>query len=266
MNAPASYTAAPPKTSLGHLGGVLWTLVRTDFKSRYHGTAGGFVWALLKPTLMFVVLMAVFSFIFGSAPHYRLNLVIGLFLWEFFSEGTRTGLMALHAKGYLLVRARFPAWILVVASISNALITLTVFVLALVAYLAVTRQLPSPAALAFFALYLALFAAMVVGFSLATSVLFLKYRDLNQVWDVAVQAGFFVAPIIYPLEILPERVHFYLYLWPPTPVLQFTRAVLLDGAIPTARANLMLAGVTALVLAAGAGIYKALAPDAAENL
>ena len=254
------------RTATVSLGGALWTLVRTDFKSRYHGTAGGFVWALLKPTLMFVVLMGVFSFIFGSAPHYRLNLVIGLFLWEFFSEGTRTGLMSLHAKGYLLVRARFPPWILVVASISNALITLGVFVLALFGYLALTGQLPSPAALAFFGLYLALFCLMVIGFSLGTSVLFLRYRDLNQVWDVAVQAGFFVAPIIYPLEILPERVHFYLYLWPPTPILQFSRAVLLDGTIPTLRANLMLVAVTGIVLAAGAAIYKALAPDAAENL
>ncbi len=248
------------------VGGALWTLVRTDFKSRYHGTAGGFAWALLKPTLMFVVLMSVFSFIFGSTPHYRLNLVIGLFLWEFFSEGTRTGLMSLHAKGYLLVRARFPAWILVVASISNALITLGVFVVALLGYLALAGQLPSPAALALFAWYLLSFAAIVVGFSLATSVLFLQYRDLNQVWDVAIQAGFFVAPIIYPLEILPERTHFYLYLWPPTPVLQFSRAVLLDGVIPSARANLMLLAVTAVVLAAGALVYRARAADAAENL
>jgi len=261
-----AYTALSPRGALPQVAGALWTLVRTDFKTRYHGTAGGFFWALLKPTLMFVVLMAVFSFIFGSSPHYRLNLVIGLFLWEFFSEATRTGLMSLHAKGYLLVRARFPAWILVVASISNALITLGVFVLALVGYLAVSGQLPSPGALLCFGLYLALFCAMVAGFSLGTSVLFLKYRDLNQVWDVAVQAGFFIAPIIYPLEILPERTHFYLYLWPPTPVLQFSRAVLLDGVIPSARAHLMLLAVAGVMLAAGAAIYAAMAPDAAENL
>ena len=65
---------------------------------------------------------------------------------------------------------------------------------------------------------------LVVAFSLASSVLFLRYRDLNQVWDVMIQAGFFIAPIIYPLGILPERFHFYLYLWPPTPVIEFSRA------------------------------------------
>ena len=107
--------------------GLIWTLVRTDFKARYHGTFGGFVWALLKPMSMFVVLMGVFSFLFASNPVYKLNLIVGLFLWDFFSEATKCGLMSLNARGYLLTKARVPSWILVVTSISNAVITLGVF-------------------------------------------------------------------------------------------------------------------------------------------
>src|SRR5690242_8831389 len=90
------------------LPGLVWTLVRTDFKVRYHGTAMGFLWALMKPAAMFVVLMAVFSFVFASDPNYKLNLVVALFLWEFFAEGTKVGLTSLHAKGYLLAKARVP--------------------------------------------------------------------------------------------------------------------------------------------------------------
>src|SRR2546427_656361 len=134
-------TAQPSRSSaVVARAGLVWTLVRTDFKARYHGSLGGFVWALL------------------------------LFL-----------------------------------------------------------------------AYCVALVAIVVGFSLSTSVLFLRYRDLNQVWDVAVQAGFFVAPIIYPLGIIPERFHIYLYLWPPTPVIEFSRAVLVTGAVPTATAHLCLA-------------------------
>ena len=69
--------------------GLVWTLVRTDFKARYHGTLSGFVWALLKPLAMFLVLEAVFSFIFSADAHYRSNLIVGLFLWDFFAEGTQ---------------------------------------------------------------------------------------------------------------------------------------------------------------------------------
>jgi len=248
------------------LGGLLWTLVRTDFKSRYHGTAGGFAWALLKPALMFLVLMGVFSFVFASAPRYPLNLIVGLFLWDFFSESTKAGLISLHGKGYLLTKAPFPSWILVVASTSNAVITLCVFVFALLGYLAAAGQAPSLGGVALFVIYLALYYLIVVGFCLGGSVLFLKYRDLNQVWDVATQAGFFIAPIIYPLDILPERVHLYLYAWPPTPILQFSRAVLVEDTIPTLTAHLLLLLMTGVIVAVGVTIFRAFAPDAAENL
>src|SRR6266566_9458767 len=111
------------RQSRGQFAGLVWTLIRTDFKPRYHGTIGGFVWALLKPMSMFVVLMGVFSFLFASNPTYKLDLIVGLFLWDFFAEGTKSGLTALHARGYLLTKARVPPWVLVVTSISNAVIT-----------------------------------------------------------------------------------------------------------------------------------------------
>jgi len=246
--------------------GMLWTLVRTDFKSRYHGTLGGFVWALLKPALMFVVLMSVFSLIFAATPHYRLNLIVGLFLWEFFGESTRTGLVSLQAKGYLLTKARFPSWVLVLSSLSNATITLAVFAITFLAYLVVVSRAPGAVELALFLFYLVLYFFIVAGISLGSSVLFLRYRDLNQVWEVVTQAGFFIAPIIYPLDIIPERYHIYLYLWPPTPVIQFSRAVLVDGTIPTLKAHLLLVAVAVVVFTAGAAIFRAHSPTAAERL
>jgi len=248
------------------VSGLVWTLVRTDFKMRYQPTVGGFVWALLKPLAMFAVLMGVFSFIFGGDPVYRYNLILGLFLWEFFAEATRTGLVALQTKGYLLNKVKFPAWVFVVTSASNALVTLAVFCTAMTLFLTLTGRPPAAAGIGLFVLYMLQYALIVTGISLAASVLFLRYRDLNQVWDVAIQAGFFVAPIIYPLSIMPERYHFYLYLWPPTPIIQFSRAVLVDHAVPTLRAHGFLAIETLVILAAGILIFRAFSPRVAEYL
>src|SRR3954470_2799360 len=166
----------------GRFAGLVWTLIRTDFKTRYHGTIGGFVWALLKPLTMFLVLLAVFSYVFASDPQYKLDLIIGLFVYEFFQESTKSGLLSIRAKGYLLTKARFPTWIVVVTSASNAVITLALFSLVLIAFLALTHRAPSVTAVALYTIYQVLFFAMVAGFSLAASVLFMRYRDLNQVW------------------------------------------------------------------------------------
>jgi ABC-type polysaccharide/polyol phosphate export permease len=247
-----------------HLPSLAWTLVRTDFKTRYHGSFGGFLWALLKPLSMFVVLLAVFSYVFAGEPQYRLDLIIGLFLYEFFQESTKSGLLSLRAKSYLLTKARFPAWIVVLTSASNAVITLAVFSTVLVVFLSLSGRTPSPSALALYVVYLIHFIAIVVGFSLAASVVFMRYRDLHQIWEVVSHAGFFIAPIIYPLAILPERLHVYLYLWPPTPVILFSRSVLVDGQVPSAVAHALLTLVTALIVGAGALIYRACSARVAE--
>jgi ABC-type polysaccharide/polyol phosphate export permease len=131
---------------------------------------------------MFLVLMAVFSFLFARDPVYKLNLIVGLFLWDFFAEGTKTGLASLHSRGYLLTKARVPSWILVVTSISNALITLGVFVVVMIVFLSIAGHPPGWRALLAFAIYCVSLIGIVVGFSLGASVLFVRYRDLNQVW------------------------------------------------------------------------------------
>ncbi len=114
--------------------------------------------------------------------------------------------------------------------------------------------------------YLALYLVIVWGFSFAASVLFLRYRDLNQLWDLALQAGFFAAPVIYSLDILPERIHVFLYAWLPTPVIQFTRDVLVRGTPPTPAAHLLLAASAALALATGYLIFRTLSPRIVEEL
>lgn len=257
---------APGRSIPLHTADVLWTLVRTDFKTRYHGTLGGFVWALLKPLAMFIVLFSVFSFVFVAEPSYRLYLVLGLFLYEFFTESTRTGVLALSSKAFLLRKAKFPSWIIVLTSLANALITLTIFTIVLLTVLAASGRAPSPLHVALYLFYLALFVVIVLGISLGASVLFLRYRDLNQVWDVIIQAGMFLAPVVYPLRVIPLRIHFYLYLWPPTPIIQFSRSVLIDGTIPTFRAHVMLIVMAATIFGLGLTIYRRFAPSAAEYL
>jgi lipopolysaccharide transport system permease protein len=257
----AASVAEPPARMAR--AGLAWTLMRTDFKVRYHGTLSGFAWALLKPAGMFLVLMGVFSFLFTD-PAYKLQLVIGLFLWDFFAESTKVGMVSLHTKAFLFKKMRVPLGVLVLASIANPLITLGVFSVVIVTFLTAAGQPPSLSGIALFAVYCAALTLLVLGFSLATSVLLLRYRDLNQVWDVITQAGFFVAPIIYPLGIVPEKFHFYFYLWPPTPIIEFSRAVLISHAVPSAAAHFYLGLAVMVALVVGMLVLRRLGPRAVE--
>jgi lipopolysaccharide transport system permease protein len=246
--------------------GFMWTLTRTDFKTRYHGSFGGFTWALLKPAAMFAVLYAVFSFVFAQEVSYKINLILGLFLFDCFAESTKAGIMSLYSKGYLLTKAKFPSWIVVTTSASNALITLLVFTVVFFTVLTVGGHPPQPLHVLLYLCYIGALVAMVTGISLAGSVLFLRYRDLNQIWDVVIQAGFFLAPIVYPLSVIPHQYHFYLYLWAPTPIIQFSREVLVNGTIPTMRAHALLLLMVGTIFGGGLMIFRRYAPRAAEYL
>jgi lipopolysaccharide transport system permease protein len=246
--------------------GLLWTLVRTDFKSRYHGSFGGFVWALLKPLAMFFVLVAVFSFVFSRDAQYRFNLVLGIFLFDFFADATKTGFISLWSKRFLVTKVKCPIWILIVSSASNALITLAIFSIITLAALFYAGRFPSASHIGLFGWYLLHYVVIVTGISLAASVMWVRYRDLNQLWDVIVQAGFFVAPIVYPIGVIPERFHKYLFFWPPTPIIQFSREVLVEGTTPTLKAHLLLTTFSLLILLTGTAIFNRYSPRAAEYL
>lgn len=254
------------ENSRTRFAGTIWTLIRTDFKVKYHGTIGGFIWALFKPLSMFLVLLGVFSFIFTTEPNYRLNLILGLFLWEFFAEGTKVGLTSLYAKGYLLTKSRFPRWIIVTTSTANAFITLQFFTVALLFYLALAGRFPTPTRLLLFLAYEIQLWLIILGFALAMSVLYLRYRDLTHLWDAAIQAGFFVAPIVFPIEILPHWLHPFLHLWPLTSVIELARQVLIEGTIPSPAAHLWLLALTLSILTTGILIFRRYAARAAEYL
>ena len=246
--------------------GLIWTIVRTDFKARYHRTWFGFLWALAKPLAMMATLLAVFTLIFAQHADFGIKLVVGLFLWEFFADGTKAGLLSLAQKGFILGKTRFPSWVLVVTSLSNPLINLAVYSMGVMVVLAALGKPPSPLMVVLYVLYVVQLAAIVVGLSLALSVLFLRYRDLNQVWEVVTASGFFLTPVVFPLDVIPHRFQFWLYAWPPTPVIQFARSVLIAGEVPTLKANAMLLGMVGVILGVGVALYRQRAPAIAEQL
>jgi ABC-2 type transport system permease protein len=156
------------------VAGALWTLVRTDFKVRYHGTAMGFVWAMLKPAAMFAVLMSVFTFVFASQADYALRLVLGLFLYDYFQESTKAGLVSLYAKGFLIGRSQFPRWLLVVASTANPLLVIATAAVAILGGRALAGRFPAPTAVVLYGLYVLVLAVIVVGGSVGASVLYVR--------------------------------------------------------------------------------------------
>ena len=106
---------------------LLFELVRTDFKLRYQGSALGYLWSLLKPLLLFIILYVVFvSFlkIGKDIEHFPVYLLLGIVLWNFFTEMTVQSLGSVVARGDLIRKIRIPRWMIVFSTSISATINL----------------------------------------------------------------------------------------------------------------------------------------------
>lgn len=183
---------------------LLSELVRTDFKLRYQGSVLGYAWSLLRPLFIFLILYIVFVKFLkfgGDIEHYPIYLLLGIVLWNFFSEMTSQSLGSIVGRGDLIRKIKIPRWTIVLSSSINALINVCLNLVVVFVFMAINRVDISSTAVLFPLTLLELYL-FALGLSLFLSAAFVKYRDVSYIWEVILQAGFYATPILYPLALI----------------------------------------------------------------
>lgn len=183
---------------------LLKELTKTDFKLRYQGSALGYLWALLRPLMMFAILYLVFSVLLrfgGDIPHYPVYLLTGTTLWSFFTECTSQGIQAVVQRGDLLRKISFPKYIVVVSSTLTAVINLLINLVVVIIFALINGVVPSFGWLMVVPLILE-FYCLALGIAFLLGSINVKYRDIASIWEVLIQALFYAVPIIYPITMV----------------------------------------------------------------
>ncbi len=255
---------------------LLSELVRTDFKLRYQGSVLGYAWSLLRPLFMFVILYVVFTKflrIGESVPHYPIYLLLGIVLWQFFADMTNQSLGSIVGRGDLIRKIRIPRWMIVLTSSVSALINLGLNLIVVVIFMMINRLDLHPAAL-FFPFMLAEIYIFAAGLSLFLSAAFVKYRDISFIWEVILQAGFYLTPILYPLTVITNvTLQKLLLLNPIAQSVQDARNVLVTKdtitiaeVFGTSAARLIPLFISIIVFIIGVIYFKKESEYFAENL
>lgn len=245
---------------------MLWILAWTDFKLRYYGSYLGYVWSLLKPLALFGVLYFVFSVLMHwDVPYYQLYLLLGIILWNFFAESTSVGVTALSNKIHIVKKIYFPRFLVILASSLSNLIGFVLnlavfFIFMLIAQVGLSFHI------LFFVLLMVLFYIFTVGISFFLSALYILFRDINQVWEVFLQAFFWLTPVVYPLDLVPEHYKFFLFLNPVTGFIQYSRLLLIDHQLPSFAGMGYLVIWSGAMLAAGFWFFQQIQRRATEVL
>lgn len=213
---------------------LLRQLVISDFKIRYQGSVLGYLWSLLRPLALFSVLYLVFAKFLklgAGIPYFPAYLLLGIVMWTFFTEATNNGLRAIVDKGDMLRKVKVPAYALVLAATFSAFINFLLnFGIVLVFLYVAGGRLTSSALI--FPVFIAEIFILALAASFLLSALFVRYRDIQYIWEVGLQALFYATAIIYPLQIIPLKFQKIIILSPIAQTIQSSRSALVtDQAV-----------------------------------
>ena len=258
----------------------LWTvavrLAVVEFKVKYLDAKLGYVWAVMRPLLLFGCLYVVFTTVTdfdAGVNNYALYLLTAIMLWTFFIDATSSGVFCLVHQANLLrklpvPRAAAPLGVILRAAMDLGMNLVAVFAVALA--VGVTPRLSwleMP-------LLVGLLALVTAGVAFLCAGLYVRFRDTDQIWSVASQILFYGSPIIYTITVLPENAQApVLILDPLAAIFTEMRHAFIDPSAPSAAAIAggagwlaATVGISLALLALGVWKFARLAPRAAEDL
>jgi len=236
--------------------GILFNFAISDLKIRYRNSILGVFWSLIEPLLMLGVLFVVFSTMFKfEIPNFPIYLLLGIVCYNFFKNGTTFALNSLTNRSALMTQIYFPRAIPPISSGITAALMLILEIVVL-AFFIVIFQFAPPITILLLPLVLGLLFVLVIGISLPLSVLNVKYKDTEFLWQVIVSAGFFLTPIFYQFNMMPEQVQNVLQFSPMVQIVTMAHHVVLYGTLPTINSILFAVGSISVITIVGYLIFR----------
>jgi ABC-2 type transport system permease protein len=257
----------------------LLTLTRVlaidKFKVKYLDAALSYLWVLMGPLLLFSIIYWVFSQIGGfdeGVEHYPIYLLSSLVLWMFFAEATSDAVTSLVQSEALLRRLPLPHVAVPLSIVAMSLFDLCMSAIAVLVFVLASGVFPRLSWLEVVPIVLFL-SVFITGLAMLLSALYVRFRDVDQVWGLLRQALFFASPIFYVVASVPHNIRAMMLANPLAAAFTQIRHAVIDPAAPTwvaASGGVVQAMVPVAVVCAtfalGLWVFHRDSPTVAENL
>lgn len=221
---------------------LLWLMSVTEFRRTYFGTVFGYLWSLVRPLMLFGVLLFVFTQVFkvgSELDDYPVLLLLGIVQFTFFQEATSSAVASVVVQEGVVRKTQFPRLVIPLATVLTAFFNFLLNLVIVVVFILAWGVEPKLTWLLFPFAMAALFV-FTAAVSMILSVLFVRFRDVAIIWTVAAQVLFYATPILYPLgpvgekNFLSERIEHLLMLNPLAVIFEQVRVWVLEPSAPTA--------------------------------
>jgi len=236
---------------------LLILMVKRDFVTRYRRSILGILWSVLNPLLTMLVLTMVFSFIFNAEiPNFPVYVLSGQIIYNFFSESTTRAMGSVLGNAGIIKKVYVPKYIYPVTNIISSTVNLG---FAFIAFLLVYIIMGEPFRWTLLLIPIPILYTFVfsLGVGMLLSSMNVFFRDLSYLYGIGTTLLFFMTPIMYSPEILPERVYYLIHLNPLFHYVDYFRQLALNGTVPGLWTNIICAGFALAAFCGGAYVMMA---------
>lgn len=218
---------------------LLWLLAVTEFKRTYFGTVFGYLWSLVRPLMLFGVLLFVFTQVFkvgAELSNYPVLLLLGIVLFTFFQEATTNSVTSVAAQEGVVRKTQFPRLVIPLSTVLTAAFNLLLNLVIVFVFILAWGVEPMWTWL-LFPLPLAALFILTTAVSMLLSVLYVRFRDVAIIWTVGAQMLFYATPILYPLGkkgLEDPTIEKWLMVNPLAVIVEQVRVWMLEPHAPTA--------------------------------
>ena len=254
---------------------LTWTLAVTDWKLRFYGSVLGYFWQLVRPFAFFGVIYVVFTEIadVGSdVQNYGVYVLFGLVLFNFFAETTGLCVTCLVNRENLLRKMRFPRVVIPLSVALTAFLNLGMTLVAVFGFTLANGIWPQWSWLELIPI-LVLLTMLATGVGMLLSVLYIRYRDVQPIWEVVSQILFYASPVLYVATMVPDEYQRAYLANPIASILTQVRHAIVDPTAPSLATAigdpvriLIPVGIVVGLLALGLASFNRMAPSIAEEL
>lgn len=231
-------------------------LVNRDFQQRYKRTALGMAWSVLSPLMQLLVMMLVFSRLFGrNVDHYVIYLFSGNITMSYFRESTKNGMQSLMSNSSVISKINVPKYLFLlsrnVSALINYLLTIGIYFMFCIGD--GVQFTPKMLMLWFPVLW---FVVMNIGIGMILSALYVFFRDIQYLYDIFLTLLNYLSVIFYTIDRFPAHLQRLFLLNPVYVNIKYWRTIVLDATIPSVQYHLLIVFYALLFLGIGAFIYK----------
>lgn len=246
---------------------MIASLIRRELRGKYKASVLGFLWTFINPLMQMVVYTIVFSVILQSGiENFPIFLFVSLIPWNFFNISVTSGSTCVVNQENLVKKIYFPRLVLPISYVTSMLINMLLTFVVIFAVLVISKYGINIHAVCLLPLVILIEYILALGLCMLTSALAVYFRDLEYILGIITMAWMYLTPILYTVDMVPEKFRTLFRLNPMTPVILGYQQILYYKQVPNVETLLQAAAVGIIGLVVGYVVFEKVQKKFAEEL